>query len=58
MPCRILNSNTGMMIREKYSVDDEIQALREDDESYRSFVASVVSDAAEQKDVLGLVTPE
>jgi hypothetical protein len=57
MPCKFINSATDMAIREAYSVEGEIQALRTDDAGYRTFVSNIVDTAALSKNDLGLVSP-
>lgn len=55
--CQILNSATQEKIREMYSADDEIQAIRENDTAYHAYVAEAVKVGRDAKDALGLVTP-
>jgi len=52
-----INNATKEAIREKYTAEDEIQAIRESDTDYTSFVSGIVTAAAAEKDALGLVAP-
>jgi|SaaInlStandDraft_5_1057022.scaffolds.fasta_scaffold12431_2 hypothetical protein len=58
MPCRIINQRVKEEIAASYSATDEIQAMRENDTVYNTFIAGVLTPARVEKDNLGLVVPE
>lgn len=55
--CWQINNNTKEQIRAVYSIEDEVQAIRENDPVYATFVSDIVTAAAAEKDALGLVAP-
>jgi len=50
---RTINDKIKAAIRSRYSVEDELQALREGDEAYQQFVKTVISSFAAEKALLG-----
>ena len=54
LPCKEINARLSQAIRDQYSLDDELQALREDDPDYKAFVKGLVDEARAEKTALGL----
>jgi len=57
-PSLIINSETVMSIRSKYSPEDEVQAVRESNQEVLSDISDIVAEGALKKDALGMVSPE
>ncbi|MDP6120244.1 MAG: hypothetical protein QF830_04135 [Rhodospirillales bacterium] len=53
-PCKEIDAHVSRAIRERYSLNDELQALREDDQDYKAFVEGLVNAARSEKAALGL----
>ena len=53
--CDIRNRHTQELIAAKYSTIDELQAIRENDQTYLDFVSGVVTEGSAFKDELGLI---
>lgn len=54
-PARQIDAETQMKIREKYSLEDELKALRTKDEEYEAYIAEVVAEGRARKEALGLL---
>lgn len=54
-PARQVDAETQMKIRGRYSLEDELKALRTKDEEYEAFVSETVADGRAKKEVLGLL---
>lgn len=54
-PARQIDAETQDKIRERYSLEDELKALRVKDTEYEAYVAEVVDEGREKKAALGLL---
>lgn len=54
-PARQIDAETQIKIRERYSLEDELKALRTKDEEYETFISEVVAAGREKKKALGLL---
>lgn len=55
LPARQIDEETQRKIRERYSLEEELKALRTKDEEYEAYVAEVVANGRARKEVLGLL---
>lgn len=58
MAVREINNECVAAIRARYSVDDELGAIRTGDQAVMAFIAECVAAAKAKKDALGLIAAE